>query len=218
MQEQQEGRETGHEAGPETRPESEAEAAERAIDADLVANSSIEIDPEDLQPKPWVLPERRRVLTVAGIILVLLSLVLLPPLISVNRFRHRITQSVSDSLGRPVHIDNITLNMLPLPGLTLENFVVEDDPAFSAEPVMRANSVRVTLRVSSLWRRRVEFSRISLDDPSLNLSKAFCSRPQRLKRRRRPSSEQATNRASPTSRRPEPESTSRRASKRCPSP
>jgi len=169
MQEQQEGRETGHEAGPETRPESEAEAAERAIDADLVANSSIEIDPEDLQPKPWVLPERRRVLTVAGIILVLLSLVLLPPLISVNRFRHRITQSVSDSLGRPVHIDNITLNMLPLPGLTLENFVVEDDPAFSAEPVMRANSVRVTLRVSSLWRRRVEFSRISLDDPSLNL-------------------------------------------------
>lgn len=165
MQEQQDGRNTGL----DSRPESDAEAVERAIDADLVANSSIEIDPEDLQPKPWVLPDRRRLLTAAGVILLLLSLVLLPPLISVNRFRHRITQSVSDSLGRPVHIDNITLNMLPLPGFTLENFVVEDDPAFSAEPVMRANSVRVTLRVWSLWRRRVEFSRISLEDPSLNL-------------------------------------------------
>jgi AsmA protein len=157
--------------GLEGRPEIDAAKAEaeRAIDADLVANSSIEIDPEDLQPKPWVLPDRRRVLTVAGIIAVLLALVLLPPLISVNRFRHRITQSVSESLGRPVHIDNLTLNMLPLPGFTLENFVVEDDPAFSAEPIMRANSVRVTLRAWSLWRRRVEFSRISLEDPSLNL-------------------------------------------------
>jgi len=161
MQEQQHGH--------QIQPESEAEAVERAIDADLVANSSIEIDPEDLQPRPWVLPDRRRVLTVAGIIVALLALVLLPPLIGVNRFRHRITQSVSGSLGRPVHIDNITLNMLPLPGFTLENFVVEDDPAFSAEPVMRANSVKVTLRVWSLWRRRVEFSRISLEDPSLNL-------------------------------------------------
>src|SRR5450631_2900746 len=98
MQEQQDGRETGL----DSRPESEAEAAERAIDADLVANSSIEIDPEDLQPKAWVLPDRRRVLTAAGVILVLLGLVLLPPFISVNRFRHRITQSVSESLGRPV--------------------------------------------------------------------------------------------------------------------
>ncbi len=165
MQEQQHGRDTGL----DSRPESEAEAAERAIDADLVANSSIEIDPEDLQPKAWKLPDRRRVAAFASVLLVVVSLLLLPPLISVNRFRHRITQSVSESLGRPVHIDNITLTMLPLPGFTLENFVVEDDPAFSAEPVMRANSVRVTLRVRSLWRRRVEFSRISLEDPSLNL-------------------------------------------------
>ena len=161
MQEQQEGRQLP--------PETEAEAAERAIDADLVANSSIEIDPEDLKPKPWVLPDRRGIRNAAVVIVVLLALILLPPLVGVGRFRQRIAQSVSDSIGRPVHIDNVTLNMLPLPGFTLENFVVEDDPAFSAEPIMRANSVKVTLRVWTLWRRRVEFSRISLADPSLNL-------------------------------------------------
>lgn len=154
-----------------------AEAAERdrnadrdaELDAELEAAAAIEIDPEDLQPKPWVLPGRRRVLTVAGILLALLLLVLLPPLINVNRFRHRITQSVSESLGRPVRIDSVTLNVLPMPGFTLENFSVGDDPAFSAEPVIRAQTVRATLRVWSLWRRRVEFSRISLDDPSVNL-------------------------------------------------
>ena len=142
---------------------------ERDLDAELIENAGLEIDPEDLQPKPWVLPQRNKVLKALGVLAIVLSLLLLPPLLNVNSFRHRITQSVSASLGRPVHIDSVTLNMLPMPGFTLQNFVVEDDPAFSAEPVIRAETVRVTLRVWSLWRRRVEFSRISLDDPSLNL-------------------------------------------------
>ena len=144
-------------------------ANERDLDAELLENAGLEIDPEDLQPRPWVLPERNKVLKVMSVLAVLLSLVLLPPLLNVNSFRRRITQSVSASLGRPVHIDSVTLNVLPMPGFTLQNFVVQDDPAFSAEPVIRAETVKVTLRVWSLWRRRVEFSRISLDDPSLNL-------------------------------------------------
>jgi AsmA protein len=155
------------------RRDRDAFAAERDrnanLDAELEAAAALQIDPEDLQPKPWVLPDRRRVLTVVAILVTLALLVILPPLISVNRFRHRISQSVSESLGRPVRIDSVTLNLLPMPGFTLENFVVGDDPAFSSEPVIRAQTVKVTLRVWSLWRRRVEFSRISLDDPSVNL-------------------------------------------------
>jgi len=111
----------------------------------------------------------RRLLYVAFAALAVLLLVLLPPLISVNRYQKRIANSISDSLGRPVHLDKVSLNLLPLPGFTLENFVVDEDPAFGSEPVIRANSVRATLRLSSLWRRRVEFSTISFTDPSVNL-------------------------------------------------
>ena len=96
-------------------------------------------------------------------------LAVLPPLINVNRFRRQIAGSISGSLGRPVHMDAVTLNLLPVPGFTLENFVVGEDPSFGWEPVLRANSVRARLRLGSLWRRRVEFSRISLTDASLNL-------------------------------------------------
>ena len=112
---------------------------------------------------------RRRLLTLACAALLLFLLAVLPPLISVNRYQRRIAASISASLGRPVHLDKVTLNLLPLPGFTLENFVVDEDPAFGAEPVIRANSVRATLRISSLWRRRVEFSTISFLDPSVNL-------------------------------------------------
>jgi hypothetical protein len=111
----------------------------------------------------------RRLLYLALAALAILLLVLLPPLISVNRYQKRIANSIGDSLGRPVHLDRVSLNLLPLPGFILENLVVDEDPAFGSEPVIRANSVRATLRISSLWRRRVEFSTISFTDPSVNL-------------------------------------------------
>ena len=112
---------------------------------------------------------RSRLLYLACAALVLLLLVVLPPLISVNHFQRRIAASISASLGRPVHLDKVVLNLLPLPGFTLQNFVVDEDPAFGMEPVIRANSVRATLRISSLWSRRVEFSTISFTEPSVNL-------------------------------------------------
>jgi AsmA protein len=114
-------------------------------------------------------PYFRRLWVVLGVLVALLLLVLIPPYVNVNRYQRRITTSISESLGRPVHLDNVTLNLLPVPGLTLDHFVVSEDPAFGSEPTIRANSVHATLRVSSLWRRRVEFSTISLDEPSINL-------------------------------------------------
>jgi hypothetical protein len=111
----------------------------------------------------------RRLLYLAFAVLAVMLLVLLPPYISVNRYQRRIATSIGNSLGRPVHLDRVSLNLLPLPGFTLENFVVDEDPAFGYEPVIRANSVRATLRLSSLWSRRVEFSTISFTEPSVNL-------------------------------------------------
>ena len=116
---------------------------------------------------------RLRHLIYVGVALFVLGLlVVLPPLINVNRFQRRIAASIGGSLGRPVHLDRVTFNLLPLPGFTLENLVVGEDPAFGMEPIIRANSVRATLRISSLWRKRVEFSTISFTEPSVNLVRA----------------------------------------------
>ena len=114
-------------------------------------------------------PYLRRLWVVLAVLAVVVLLVLIPPYVNVNRYQRRITTSISESLGRPVHLDNVTLNLLPVPGFTLDNFVVSEDPAFGNEPTIRAASVQATLRISSLWRRRVEFSTISLTEPSINL-------------------------------------------------
>ncbi|MDQ2926234.1 MAG: AsmA family protein, partial [Acidobacteriota bacterium] len=112
---------------------------------------------------------KRRSLWILAAVLAVAALVLTPPLISANRLRRRIAISMSESLGRPVHMDRVTLNILPVPGFTLENLVVSEDPAFGSEPVIRADSVRATLRASSLWRRQVEFATIRFESPSVNL-------------------------------------------------
>ena len=93
----------------------------------------------------------------------------LPPLVNINRYRHRIADSVSRSLGRQVHIDQVRMRLLPLPGFELSGFAVEEDPQFGAEPILHSDSVVAYLRLLSLWRGRLEVSRIHFDDASLNL-------------------------------------------------
>ena len=163
--------------------------------------------------------ERRLAVQRGWLALVLLSIFLLlalvPPLVSLGRYQHRIATSMSQVLGRPVHLDRVTLNLLPLPSFTIENLVIDEVPAFGAEPLIRANSVHARLRVASLWRHRVEFSRITFTDPAsispstptdAGISKTFCFRPRTLKRHPPPRPAPATLPVSLTSRLPADES------------
>jgi hypothetical protein len=68
-----------------------------------------------------------------------------------------------------VDVASVRLRLLPQPGFDLENFVVHDDPAFGAEPMLRAQQVTASLRLTSLMRGRLEIARLDLADPSLNL-------------------------------------------------
>lgn len=99
--------------------------------------------------------------------IVLLGLFLVRP--GAQRLRSRIAGSVSRAVGRPVEIGSVSLHLLPQPGFDLGNFVVYDDPAFSAEPMLRSDDVTAALRVSSLFRGRLEIARLNLSEPSVNL-------------------------------------------------
>ena len=112
---------------------------------------------------------KRRVRWITAIILLILLIGFLVPLISLGRYHRTIADSLTRSLGHTVHLSSINLTVFPLPGLVIHDFVVEEDPAFGAEPLLRAPEVTVYLRLSSLWNQRLEISRIDLDDASVNL-------------------------------------------------
>ena len=111
----------------------------------------------------------RRAWWIIGILLVLLCGLVLPPFVNVNRYRNRVASSISRALGRNVTASNIELRLLPRPAMVLSTFVVADEPSFGPEPMLRADTVTAYLRLSSLWRGRLEIGTLSLENPSLNL-------------------------------------------------
>src|SRR5208337_2070881 len=104
----------------------------------------------------------------AALLLVVLGL-LLPPFVNVNRYRKRVAEAISRALGREVTVSSIALKLLPRPGLVLTNFVVGEDTSYGAEPMLRAATVTAYIRLTSLWRGRLEIGTLDLDNPSLNL-------------------------------------------------
>jgi AsmA family/AsmA-like C-terminal region len=114
-------------------------------------------------PRHWIL---------LGAVVLLALAVVLPPLVSIGRYQHRIAASVSRSIGQPVHMSSVKLQLLPRPGFELTDFVVEEKPGFGAEPILRCASVVASLRLLSLWRGELEIARIDFDEASLNLVRA----------------------------------------------
>src|SRR6266478_5713468 len=117
-------------------------------------------------------PQRKhkRQVAAAFVLVIVLALVV-PPFVNANLFKARLAQSVSRALGRSVTMGDVNIKLLPLPGFQIQNFVIMDDPAFSAEPMLRAESVTARLRLTSLWRGRLEIARLSFAYPSLNLAR-----------------------------------------------
>jgi hypothetical protein len=113
-------------------------------------------------------PSPRRWIVLAALLLAVVTFVL-PPLVNISRYQHRIADAIGRSIGRPVHISSVKLHLLPLPGFELSGFSVEEDPHFGSEPILHSASVVAYLRLLSLWRGRLEVSRIHFDDASLNL-------------------------------------------------
>lgn len=122
-----------------------------------------------LDPSPGPQKRRTKLWLALAAVLVVIALIVVPPYISLNNSKNRITTLVSHALGRPVRLSEVELRLLPRPGFLLTDLTVQEDPAFGAEPVLHANSVKAYIRFSSLWQGKLQISSISVDEASFNL-------------------------------------------------
>ena len=90
--------------------------------------------------------KRMRLWLAVAAIMAILAVLIVPPLVSISRFKSRITQLMSVSLGRPVRLSSVELRLLPVPGFVLTDLTVEEDPAYGAEPVLHAGTVTANVR------------------------------------------------------------------------
>lgn len=103
---------------------------------------------------------------VSAAVLILLALFLVRP--GGARLKARIANSLGSALACRVEVGSAHLQFLP-PGFDLENLVIYEDPAFGAEPMLRASEVTATVRITSLLRGHLDIARLELTEPSLNL-------------------------------------------------
>src|SRR5690348_610290 len=86
-------------------------------------------------------PKRSSKKKIVGLVALALAAALALPFKTVNGFRNRLEAAMSAAVGRKVTVRNVHLRLLPQPGFELSGFAIQDDPAVSAEPLLRADSV-----------------------------------------------------------------------------
>jgi AsmA protein len=106
---------------------------------------------------------------IAAFCLLLLLLFLLRP--GAGWMKARVTNSISQALGRSLEIGSVRLRFLPRPGFEINDLLVRDGSGFGAEPLLRAPDVTAAVSLSALLRGRMEIARLSLSEPSLNLTR-----------------------------------------------
>lgn len=115
------------------------------------------------------MPALKRALIV-GVFLVLGAGILAPTL-DANRLRPRIQRALESALNRHVTIGKVHLNIFTGPGFSLENVLIEDDPAAGVEPFAHMELLKARVHLLSLLTGHLVFSNLKLIDGSVNLVK-----------------------------------------------
>jgi AsmA-like protein len=113
-------------------------------------------------------PLRRIVVAVVGMVLIL---GLLAPFWRADRLRPRIQAALQAELNRPVHIGAVHLNLFTGPGFTVDDVLIDDDPTAGIEPFAHVETLRARVRLARLLHRKLTFSSLRLEAPSVNLVK-----------------------------------------------
>jgi hypothetical protein len=105
----------------------------------------------------------------AVVILTAVAIAALPRLVDVPRVQALVATNAAHALGRPVRFASLSVSVFPLPGVTLHQLEVAEDPQFGAKPFLTLDSGRLRLRLRPLLSGRVEFAELVLAKPVITV-------------------------------------------------
>ncbi len=118
---------------------------------------------------------RRLIWGLVWTIAALMVLAITIPYLPADVLRPAIERALERGLGRKVEIGSVRLTLLPgplpRPGFTLEGVTIHEDPRAGIEPLAYMDSLGASVRVLSLFQRRLEFSNLNLGDATINVVK-----------------------------------------------
>src|SRR5579863_8575933 len=104
---------------------------------------------------------------VCGVFVVAVLAILL--LVNANDFRPTIQTELSNLLGRPITLGNLSFSLFK-GSLVAKDIAIGDDPAFSTSPFLQAKSLEIGVEVGPLvLHRQVRITTLTIDTPAINL-------------------------------------------------
>jgi len=110
-------------------------------------------------------------LKIAGIVVavLLVAAIALPFLVNVNSFRPQIEAKLSEALGRPATVGNLSLSLFS-GGVRADQLSITDDPKFSNAPFIKARSLKVGVELMPLiFSKQLNITEIVIDEPEIVL-------------------------------------------------
>jgi AsmA protein len=116
---------------------------------------------------------RTRVLkfVVLPCVVALAGLSIIAPFVNAALFSASVQQALEDSLGRSVSFEKVYYRLLPVPGFSLENVIIGEDPRYGLEPFSSMSGLEAQLRIDKLLVGQIRFASLRLIDPALTLVK-----------------------------------------------
>lgn len=107
----------------------------------------------------------------AACLAAVLAIGVLAPWLSADRYRGQIQSALEAALNRRVTIREVHFNLFRGPGFSVEDVLINDDPAAGVEPFAHVDLIRARVHFATLLTGRLAFSNLTLIEPSVNLVK-----------------------------------------------
>jgi uncharacterized protein involved in outer membrane biogenesis len=105
-----------------------------------------------------------------GVLLVVIFavLVIAPKMINVNKYHDQIQSQLSEKLGRPVTLGEMSLSLLP-PKFTVQNASISEDSKFGSGTFAQMQSMAVRVKFLPLLSKNVEVQSLTLEHPQVEM-------------------------------------------------
>jgi len=91
--------------------------------------------------------------------------------ISADRYREPIRLALENALGRKVEIGLVKFQLFPMPGFTVNDVSIGEDPAVGPEPTAYVTTLRARPAIAALFGGPLAFASVTLEDASVNLTR-----------------------------------------------
>ena len=93
------------------------------------------------------------------------------PKISAARYREPLHAELERALGRKVKIGQVRFQLLPLPGFTITDVIIGEDPSIGPEPSAYVDTLRARPKISALLGGPLELASVDLEGAYINLTR-----------------------------------------------